>query len=178
MESKVKNIILIGMMGCGKTTIGKMISSRLNKKFIDLDEYIENKQGCTIPEIFKNGEDYFRKLECKAVDTISNEENVIISTGGGVIKNEENIINLKKNGIIFFIDRPLENIVMDVDIMSRPLLKNGTCEIEKIFKERYNLYKNYCDFLVDNVGEILKIVDNIISIYNKSMELNIKKDEC
>lgn len=176
MRDKVKNIVLIGMPGCGKTTIGKMAASVLNKKFIDMDEYIENKYKITIPEIFKRGEEYFRNIESLAAVEVSNEYDVVISTGGGVIKNEKNIINLKKNGIVFFIDRPLENIIADVDIKNRPLLKNGTHEIEKIFNERYDSYKSYCNFLVDNTSDYEVVIDNIISIYNK--ELNIQKDEC
>ncbi len=103
MRLKNKNIVLIGMPGCGKTTIGRSISSKLNKKFIDVDEYIECKYNKSIPQIFKeNGEEYFRNIELKSVEEISNKEDSIISTGGGVIKNEQNIINLKQNGIVSF----------------------------------------------------------------------------
>lgn len=165
MKKQVKNIVIIGMPGCGKTTIGKMISSKLNKKFVDLDDYIVDKAGCTIPEIFEKGEEHFRNIESEAVEEVSIEGSMVISTGGGVIKNQKNIVNLKKNGIVFFVDRPLENIVSDVDISTRPLLKNGTGEIEKLFKERYAIYNNSCDFSVDNIYTIEKVVDDIVEIY-------------
>lgn len=165
MKKQVKNIVIIGMPGCGKTTIGKMISSKLNRKFVDLDDYIVDKAGCTIPEIFQKGEEHFRNIESEAVEEVSIEGSMVISTGGGVIKNQKNIVNLKKNGIVFFVDRPLENIVSDVDISTRPLLKNGTGEIEKLFKERYAIYNNSCDFSVDNIYTIEKVVDDIVEIY-------------
>ncbi len=165
VKRQVKNIVVIGMPGCGKTTIGKMISVKLNKEFVDLDDYIVDKVGCTIPEIFQRGEEHFRSIESEAVKEVSARESVVISTGGGVIKKQINIVNLKKNGIVFFIDRPLENIVSDVDISTRPLLKNGTGEIEKLFKERYAIYNNSCDFSVDNIYTIEKVVDDIVEIY-------------
>ncbi|MFL0196673.1 shikimate kinase [Clostridium sp. WILCCON 0269] len=165
MKKQIKNIVIIGMPGCGKTTIGKMVSSKLNKKFVDLDDYIEHKENCTIPEIFQRGEEYFRSLESKAAEEVSLEENLVISTGGGVIKNKQNIINLKKNGVVIFVDRPLKNIIGDVDISTRPLLRNGTAEIEKLFQERYGLYNSYCDFSVYNICDIEKTVDDIIEIY-------------
>ncbi len=174
MKLKNKNIVLIGMPGCGKTTIGRSISHKLNKKFIDVDEYIECKYNKSIPQIFKEkGEEYFRNIELKAVKEISNKEDIIISTGGGVIKNKQNIINLKQNGVVIFIDRKIEDIVSDVDISSRPLLKNGTAEIEKIFSNRYDLYRKYADFLVENNCNIEELINKIILIYYKF--INIKQ---
>ena len=167
MKTGIKNIVLIGMPGCGKTTIGKLLASKLNKKFIDLDDYIESENGCSIPDIFKNGEECFRKLESKAVEKISVEKNIIIATGGWVIKKKCNIENLKKNGIVVFIDRPLENIISDVDISGRPLLKKGINEIEKIYNERYDIYKAYCDFSVHNTLNLEAIVDDIVKSCNE-----------
>jgi len=157
------------MPGCGKTTIGKLISSKLNKKFVDLDDYIVDKAECTIPEIFQKGEEHFRNIESEVVGEVSMEEDMVISTGGGVIKRQKNIVNLKKNGVVFFVDRPLENIVNDVDISTRPLLKNGTGEIEKLFKDRYEIYNSCCDFSVDNICDIEKVADDIVEIYKNCM---------
>lgn len=170
IKQSTRNIVFIGMPGCGKTTVGKIVSSKLNKKFVDLDEYIEYKEGRNIPQIFKeNGEKYFRNLESTAVLEISSMKNIIISTGGGVIKDRNNILNLKKNGIVIFIDRPLEHIISDVDIKNRPLLKNGTSQIKRIFNDRYELYKEYSDFVVENVSNLDELIDKVISIYNSSM---------
>ncbi|WP_368488613.1 shikimate kinase [Clostridium sp. BJN0013] len=169
MKKQIKNIVIIGMPGCGKTTIGKLISSKLNKKFVDLDDYIVDKAECTIPEIFQKGEEHFRNIESEVVGEVSMEEDMVISTGGGVIKRQKNIVNLKKNGVVFFVDRPLENIVNDVDISTRPLLKNGTGEIEKLFKDRYEIYNSCCDFSVDNICDIEKVADDIVEIYKNCM---------
>lgn len=171
MKKVNKNIVLIGMPGCGKTIIGKNISYKLKKKFIDLDEYIENKVGCSVTKIFQNGEDYFRNLESKAVKEISIETDSIISTGGGVIKRQENIINLKKNGVVIFIDRPIGNIISDVSLENRPLLKDGIWTVERIYRERYNIYKNLCDFRVDNRSSIDIVVEDIITIFNKECDI-------
>lgn len=152
------------MPGCGKTTIGRMLSKKLNRKSIDMDEYIETKNNATIKEIFKNGEAYFRNLESKAALELSKESNVIISTGGGIVKNLDNIKNLAENGIIIFIDRPIDKIVCDLDIQKRPLLKDGVEAVYKLFDERYELYKKCSHFKIENNGTIEEIVEKIVKL--------------
>ena len=123
MKNKV---VLIGMPGCGKSTIGKLISKELNLKFFDMDKYIENMTSKTIPELFENGEEYFRDFETKACEELAKINNALISSGGGVVKRKENIDILKKEAsYIIFIDRPLEELLNDIDISNRPLLKDG-----------------------------------------------------
>lgn len=147
-----KNIVLIGMPGCGKTTIGMELSKILNLEFCDVDEYIVKTEGKPISEIFEKGEEHFREIETKAVEEISKTSPKIISTGGGVIKKAENIEILKRNGIIIFIHRPIEDIASDVDIKSRPLLKDGVEKLYKLYEERYPLYEAYCDYKVENIN--------------------------
>ncbi len=159
-----KNIVLIGMPGCGKTTIGKILSERLEAKFLDIDKYIEKYNEKSITEIFQQGEEYFRNIERKAVLKISKEKNCVISTGGGVIKNYLNMEDLKKNGIIIFIDRPIESIAKDVNMSNRPLLKQGIENLYNIFEERYELYKKYCDFYIINQGSIKVAVESILEV--------------
>lgn len=160
----MKNIVLIGMPGCGKTTIGKILARELGMKYCGIDEYIETSKSKTISEIFKDGEESFRQIEREAVLEISKEENTVIATGGGVIKSFENIENLRKNGIIIFLNRPVENILTDIDTVTRPLLKDGKEKLYTLFKERYTLYKEYSHYEVMNIGEIQKVTQKIIEI--------------
>ena len=126
-----KNIVLIGMPGCGKTTLGKILNKELAMEFYDMDNCIERKANKKISELFEKGENYFRDIESVVCKELSKKKNVIISTGGGVIKRKENIDFLKENGIVIFIDRSVDDIIGDVDISKRPLLKEGK---EKVLK--------------------------------------------
>jgi shikimate kinase len=170
MNKNSKNIVLIGMPGSGKTTIGKILSKKSGLKLIDIDKYIEKSSGKTIPQIFAEGEEAFRNLEREAVRKFSNEKGLIISTGGGTIKNYSNIKALKENGIIIFIDRPIENIATNANLSKRPLLKDGISGLYAIYDERYELYKKYCDFQIENNNSLeeaaLKIMI-ILKKYNK-----------
>lgn len=137
-----KNIVLIGMPASGKSTIGAVLSKLSSKNFIDTDEIIERKSGITIPEIFsKFGEAHFRKLESEVIKEISLTNNAIIATGGGAVLNFDNIRNLKHNGIIFFLDRNIEELLPTDD---RPL-SNTKDDIIKRYNERIDLYNSYCD---------------------------------
>ena len=159
-----KSITLIGMPGCGKTTIGKLLSKKLNYQFIDIDSYIEEKQGKTIDEIFKNGEEYFRNIETEACRELGEIKNSIISSGGGVVKRYINIEYLKRESIVIFIDRPLIQILNDIDVKKRPLLANGKEVLYKLYDERYELYKNYCDYRVENIGSLEEVVNKIAKL--------------
>ena len=101
----MKNIVLIGIMGCGKTTISKLLAEKLHRPVIDIDEYIVEKYNQSINEMFAISEDYFRQNETACCKDLADIQDHIISTGGGVILKKENIDYLKKNGIVFYIDR-------------------------------------------------------------------------
>lgn len=164
MSDEARNIVLIGMPGCGKTTIGKLLASRLGRKLIDTDACIERVQGCTINEIFKQGEHEFRRLEAEAILSLEQERSAVITTGGGVVKNPANMSSLKKNGIIVYIDRSIENIAGDIDTSTRPLLAQGKDRLEGLYAERHELYSKYCDFTVKNDGLITAAVESIIGM--------------
>ncbi|QEK11771.1 shikimate kinase [Crassaminicella thermophila] len=168
-ENIYKNIVLIGMPGCGKTTIGKLLAERLNMKFCDIDKYIEEKEGRSVSDIFKKGEEFFRSIENKAVKEVSKNCPLVISTGGGVIKLAENIELLKKNGLIIFIDRSVEDIISDVDTSTRPLLKDGKEKIYNLYKERYILYKKYCDCEIKNDTTLKIVIDRIVACLNRHL---------
>ncbi|WP_244834635.1 shikimate kinase [Clostridium sp. BJN0001] len=158
---KKSNVLLIGMPGCGKSTVGKIVAKYLNMDFIDMDDYIEKESGTSIPKLFEKGEEYFRDLESSACKKLSLSKNTIISTGGGAIKRKSNIDVFRENSIVIFIDRPLDILINDVDIDKRPLLKEGREKIVNLYKERYNLYVNYSDVIVKNDGTINKIISKL-----------------
>lgn len=167
-----KNIILIGMTGVGKTTIGKEISKILNYKFIDLDLNIEENNDNTIENIFKNyGEDFFRKEESSELLKVLDEKKSVISTGAGIVEKKENLEILKKIGIIIFLDSDMENleknIINDIDNI-RPLLnkENLTESLNIMYNNRYNKYYEISDIIVKinntNINEIaLDIIKKI-----------------
>ncbi len=136
-----QNIVLIGMAGCGKTTIGKILSEKLNMNFIDTDEKIIEKAKMPVPEIFeKYGEEHFRKLESEVIEEAAKLQNTVIATGGGAVLNHQNVLALRGNGRIYFLDRPLEQIMPTSD---RPLSNNRET-LEKRYNERYEIYKKSC----------------------------------
>lgn len=161
----MKNIVLIGMMGCGKTTISTLLSQKIKRPFIDIDEYLVKKYQMSIPDMFDISEAYFRERETICCQEVGKLEGCIISTGGGVIKNPINIENLKKNGIVIYIDRPVDMIYDDVDTVSRPLLKDGPEKLYQLYKERHQGYLDACDYHVFNTStleDILKTIEHII----------------
>ncbi len=172
----MKNIVLIGMSGIGKTTIGEYISYKLKKDFIDTDNLISNNMKLYIEDIFlKFGEEHFRNLEREIVKKISSKEDLVISTGGGIILNHRNILDLKKKGIVFLLDGSIDTIVNNINKSSiiRPLLKSNSNLYEKttsLYNERKNLYFSSADsiILVDNKS-VEEIGDEIIKIFNKLM---------
>lgn len=157
-----KDLILIGMPGCGKSVIGKKLSLELKTELVDLDTAIENSAGCSIPEIFKNGgEDEFRRIETEVfADTVGAGR--IIATGGGIVKKEANK-KTAKTGIVIFIDRPLEKILGDINTSTRPLLAEGKEKLMGLYNERYELYKEWADIRVVNDGSVNDIIYKIVN---------------
>ena len=127
------------MPGCGKTTIGKAVANETGKSFIDTDDEIVKKSGMSIPEIFEQfGEKKFREIEAEVIKEVSAQQSAVIATGGGAVLNPLNVSLLKENGIIVFIDRPIEDLVTTDD---RPLSSNRELLIKR-YRERYSIYKS------------------------------------
>lgn len=162
----MKNIVLIGIMGCGKTTISKLLADQLKRPLIDIDEYIVEKYQQSINDMFAISEAYFRKNETECCKDLASLQGHIISTGGGVILNDQNIEYLKENGIIFYIDRPIVNIIEDVHVASRPLLQEGPQKLYELDKQRHQLYLDACDHHLINDDTLQSITDKIIAIAN------------
>lgn len=148
-----KSIVLIGMAGCGKTAIGREVARMLGRPFIDVDAVITEQSG-PIPELFKQGEPYFRDCESEAIHQACTVPGAVIATGGGVVTRPANMAELKKAGVIVFIDRPLDRIVADIDISTRPLFICGIEAVHTTYVNRLPLYRQYADFIVENNGSL------------------------
>lgn len=167
----MKNIVLIGFMGTGKTCVGRLLAFRLNRPFIDTDKKIEAECGMSIGEIFNVfGETYFRNKEKSVIVRVSRYTNSVISTGGGVVLHPENIIRLKQNGVVIALKASVDVIVERTGRRNnRPLLN---CEdrwekIAVLLKEREKLY-NMADFSIDtSYSTPQQIIDTIIYLLRK-----------
>ncbi len=149
--SKKQNIVLVGMPSSGKSTVGKILAENLGFDFADTDEMIVDKHSMSIPSIFSvYGEKVFRQWESECVEEISKKSGYVIATGGGAVLSEKNVCELKKNGRLYFLDRPLDSLVPTSD---RPLAKDREA-IEKRYSERYPIYKSVSDEIVENMGTI------------------------
>ena len=161
-------IYLIGMPGSGKSSLGKELAKKINYDFIDMDLYIEKQAGMFIDEIFDlYGEEYFRDLERNVLNDFLNMDNVIIATGGGVIKNKDN----KKlmDGICLYLDvsiEELENRLSKSDI-ERPLLKKYS--VLELYNQRKELYDFFADYKINNENLEKRINDIMEVLYAKGI---------
>ncbi len=156
------NIILIGPMGSGKSTIGQIIAARLDREFIDSDHFIEDKTGVDIPRIFDiEGEEGFRLRETKALQELTARKNIVLATGGGSVIREENRKLLKASGYIIFLDttveQQLERLKYD---KKRPLLQteNPRERLEALLEQRKPLYIELADLRIPTDGKLTRKV--------------------
>jgi shikimate kinase len=160
------NYIFIGFMGCGKTTFGKKISRKIGYKFVDTDKYIEKKEKMTVSDIFaKYGESYFRSLEENICSDFAHLSDMVIATGGGIIKNEKNIENLKKNGVIIYLKANAEHIFSNIgNDNTRPLLQveDKLGKIQSLLEERTPIYEKCADITIDVSGGCITGITNDI----------------
>ncbi len=166
-----KNIVLIGFMGSGKTTIGRSLSQALGMAFIDMDHEIEKQEDKTIKDIFQlDGEKYFRNLETEFLKIRMDDKNIILSTGGGVILKEENRELLSRIGTIVLLHAEIEHIVNNIRDdearKNRPLLheEDYIGKIKRLYNEREERYLNSADLIVKTSGrDVVDIAEEIIS---------------
>ena len=144
MTERFRNVVLVGMPGCGKSTVGRLLAQRLGKPFADTDTAVEQSAGRLIPEmIAAAGEAVFRDREAQVVEEIGRQLGRVIATGGGAILRERNRLALRQNGVVIFLERPLEALAT----AGRPLSKGGAA-LQALYKERLPLYRAVADFTV------------------------------
>ncbi len=164
---KRKNIVLCGFMGCGKSTIGNLLSKKTGMSFIDLDSYVEQKENKTVAEIFAdNGEDYFRQLERDASKELSQKKSLVIATGGGTLTFQENVDAFKTSGKIVLLDVPVEVVSERLQgDTTRPLLNRPDKEqaMRELYEKRMPLYQNAADIIVNAANSPLQVCMEIMS---------------
>ncbi len=164
------NLILIGFMGAGKTTIGKYLASENHMNFIDTDELIEQNNSMLIKDIFKNyGEEYFRKLESEAIDKLVYAENTIISVGGGAVMFHNNMEKLRNIGCVIFLNTPIEQIFNNIKGSFRPLVGHSMDKekTKSLYESRLSTYMK-ADIVVNtdnlSIAEISKTITEIVGV--------------
>ncbi len=162
-----KNIVLIGMPGCGKTTVGRILAETLQMTFVDMDGAIEADAGTTIPCIFaEKGEAVFRQMEMAKAKELGQQTNLVISTGGGVVTREANMEALGNTGLVIFLDRPLEQILAEQPgnaDNTRPLLaKDREANLKRLYRERIGLYETYGHMRIINDTTAEAAVEKIL----------------
>ena len=172
-----KKIVLLGMTGVGKTTIGRVLSKILRRTFVDIDIEVEKASGQKIHHIFeKYGEDEFRKIEKKTLYRFLNtKKNFVISTGAGILGDQDTINIIKKNGVCIFLDIKINNLVerLENNLKSRPLLKNGNLRenLENMTKKRIQNYEQaHIIIPVDglSIPDIVRRVINNLKYHDKN----------
>ena len=157
MERTTRNVMLIGMPGSGKSTVGAALAESLGRRLVDVDERIVEMAGCSIPEIFaKDGEEGFRQIEHQALCEVSKESGLVIATGGGVVTRPENLDPMRQNSLIVWLLRDTALLPKD----GRPL--SQTNSLTEMFKVREPLYRAAADCIADNNGSLEDTVKQIL----------------
>ena len=157
LQRSTRNILLIGMPGSGKSTVGAALAEKLGRKLVDADALIVEKAGCTIPEIFeKDGEEGFRRIEHEVLCEISKESGLVIATGGGVVTRPENMDPMRQNSLIVWLLRDLNKLPRD----GRPLSQKNS--LAEMFKVREPLYRAAADCIANNNGSLEDTVNQIL----------------
>lgn len=148
LEQEFRNIVLVGMPGCGKSTLARLLAQTLGKEAVDTDAAVEQNAGRSIPDIFaEQGEAAFRRLEAEAVQELGKGAGKVIATGGGAILTEENRNALRQNAVVVFLERQLDTLATN----GRPLSKSREA-IEELYKQRLPLYREVADVTVTVTG--------------------------
>jgi shikimate kinase len=168
----VANIFFVGLMGAGKTTVGRLLAKNLEADFYDTDQEIEKRTGVRVPVIFEmEGEQGFRKREISMVDELTQKQNIVLATGGGAVIAPENREHLKSRGIVIYLRANVNDLYHRTRFdRNRPLLQNTNArtKLEKLFAERDPLYQEVATHIVDTgnqpVMNIVQKIEQLISM--------------
>ena len=167
LRLQMENIILVGMPGCGKTTIGTALAKALHREFLDADAVLEERAGRSITEIIpQDGENAFRAMESAVLLDLGKQSGLVIATGGGCVTRPENYPSLHRNGTVVWLKRP----IADLPTEGRPLSKAG--HLEEMYRKRAPMYQAFSDFSVENTGTPEKVAREIL---NRLHEQEVQK---
>ncbi|MBQ7725838.1 MAG: AAA family ATPase, partial [Clostridia bacterium] len=162
-----QNLVLIGMPGCGKTTIGRSVAEKTGRRFFDTDEEIVKETGVPIPVLFERyGEPGFRKIEQQVIRRVAAEQSAVVATGGGAVLQHENMALLKENGKVLFLDRPLDQLAVTSD---RPLSSNREALAQR-FREREHLYRAEADLVADASHDLQTNLQEVLTLENSGFK--------
>ncbi len=163
-----KNVILTGMMGCGKTTVGRLLGRLLALEPADTDALIEQRTGRSIPDIFaRDGEPAFRALELALCRELSGREGLVIACGGGLPLQDEAIAELKKNGVVFWLDRDPGETYDGLDVSGRPLAQKGREDFILRYQRRAPVYRRWADHIIPCGGGPEDAAARVAAIYTE-----------
>lgn len=161
----MKNIVLIGMMGCGKSTCGRLLAQKLGRELVDTDELIIQREGMAISDIFAHkGEEYFRNLETGIARELGAKSDLIVATGGGLPLREENRKALRETGTVFFLNRNPEEIFCKANLEDRPLAQSGKESFLQRFRDREPVYRAMAHYVMPCLISADQTTDDIIKM--------------
>lgn len=162
-------MVLVGLPGSGKTTLGRMLADEIGYTFLDTDQLIETRERRTIAAIFaEDGEAYFRDRETEITSSLAVQNRMVIATGGGIVLREGNIGALKKCGRVVFIDRDPAKIAEKISFQNRPLLKNGADALFALAIRRRNRYISASDAAVKNNAALETALQELLELVPKA----------
>lgn len=166
----MENIILCGFMGCGKTTVGKLLAQALDMEYLDLDAMIEETAGKPIPRIFsEDGEDAFRDLEHEAVLSLARRIRCVVSTGGGAMTYPRNVRAVSPEDRVVFLDADFPTCYQRIRYSTRPLVRNNSRQaLEEIFQQRRTKYLAAAAVTADAALPPLKVAQTIQSLLSRT----------
>lgn len=161
----MKNIVLIGMMGCGKSTCGRLLAEKLGRELVDTDQLIIAREGMEISDLFaQKGEAYFRKLETAVARELGGRSDLIIATGGGLPLREENREALRETGVVFFLNRDPEEIFDNANLKDRPLAQQGRESFLQRFRDREPIYRAMAHYVMPCLISADQTTDDMIEL--------------
>jgi shikimate kinase len=162
----MKNIVLIGMMGSGKSTIGALLAQRLGRPLVDTDQRIVEREGRSISEIFaEQGEGYFRDLELAVAQELGGQQDLIVACGGGLPLRADCIAPLKESGTVFWLRRNPGETYDSLDTAGRPLAQQGRQDFLDRFAQREPVYRRWADHIIDDFSSPEATLQQVLEVF-------------